>query len=96
MDANSNAASSSLKIIANFPTNTDQFEVWNGINDFSPATNSFQFTNFQCDVRFAAGSATNSTGSFGSLQFGVPTPNYDQDYFSTNVNSPAPTRTGCM
>ena len=89
MDANSNAASGSLKIVANFPTNTDQFEVWNGINGFSPPINGFQFANFQCDVRFAVGSATNSSGNFGSLQFGVPTPTYGQDYFSTSVNIPA-------
>jgi len=89
LDANSNVASGSLKIVANFPTNTDQFEVWNGISGFSPAINGFQFTNFQCDVRFAAGSATNSSGNFGSLQFGVPTPTYGQDYFSTSVNIPS-------
>jgi|GEM_PF-477343 len=88
-DANGNPNSGSLKIVANFPTNTDQFEVWNGINGFSPAINGFQFTNFQCDVRFAAGSATNSSGYFGSLQFGVPTPGYGQDYFSTSVNIPS-------
>jgi glucuronoarabinoxylan endo-1,4-beta-xylanase len=89
-DANTNPASGSLKISANFPvTPTDQFEVWNGINGFSPTINGFQFTNFQCDVRFAAGSATNSSGNFGSLQFGVPTPSYGQDYFSTSVNVPA-------
>ena len=88
-DANGNPQSGSLKIVSNFPTNTDQFEVWNGINGFSPAINGFQFTNFQCDVRFAAGSATNSSGYFGSLQFGVPTPTYGQDYFSTSVNVPA-------
>ena len=54
-DANTNASSGSLKIVANFPVTTDQFEVWNGISGFSPAINGFQFTNFQCDVRFAAG-----------------------------------------
>lgn len=86
MDANTNPASGSLKITANFPTNTDQFEVWNGINGFSPTINGFQFTNFQCDVRFATGSATNGSGNFGGLQFGVPTPGYGQDYFSTSIN----------
>jgi glucuronoarabinoxylan endo-1,4-beta-xylanase len=89
LDANTNAASGSLKIVANFPTNTDQFEVWNGISGFNPAVNGFQFTNFQCDVRFAAGSATNSGGNFGSLQFGVPTPSYGQDYFNGGIFIPA-------
>ena len=88
-DANGNPNSGSLKIVANFPTNTDQYEVWNGVNGFKPTINGFQFTNFQCDVRFAAGSATNSSGNFSSLQFGVPTPTYGQDYFSTSVNIPA-------
>ncbi len=81
MDANTNATSGSLKITANFPVSTDQFEIWNGINGFSPPINGFQFTNFQCDVRFAAGSATNSSGKYGTLEFGVPTPGYGQNYF---------------
>jgi glucuronoarabinoxylan endo-1,4-beta-xylanase len=89
MDANTNAASGSLKIVATFPRNTDQFEVWNGISGFDPAISGFQFTNFQCDVRFAAGSATNSGGNCGSLQFGVPTPNYGQDYFNGGIFIPA-------
>jgi glucuronoarabinoxylan endo-1,4-beta-xylanase len=80
-DANNNPASGSMKIVANFPVTTDQFEVWNGINGFSPGISGFQFTNFQCDVRFAAGSATNSSGKFGTLEFGVPTPGYGQNYF---------------
>jgi len=88
-DANTNASSGSLKIVANFPVTTDQFEVWNGISGFSPAINGFQFTNFQCDVRFAAGSATNSSGNFGSVQFGVPTPSYGQDYFTGGNSIPA-------
>ena len=35
-----------------------------------------QYTNFQCDVRFAPGSATVTVGGvpiFGHLQFGIPT-----------------------
>ena len=67
-DANGNPNSGSLKIVANFPVNTDQFTVWDGYNGISPALSGIQFTNFQCDVRFAAGSATNSSGNFGSLQ----------------------------
>lgn len=86
-DANVNPASGSLKITANFPVATDQFEIWNGINGFSPGISGFQFTNFQCDVRFAAGSATNSSGKFGTLEFGVPTPGYGQNYFGNVVVS---------
>ena len=85
MDANTNATSGALKITANFPVSTDQFEVWNGISGFSPAIHAAQFTNFQCDVRFAAGSATNSSGKFGTLEFGVPTPGYGQNYFGNVV-----------
>ena len=82
-DANTNAGSGSLKITANFPVVTDQFEVWDGIDGISPTVNGVQFTNFQCDVRFAAGSATNSSGKFGTLEFGVPTPGYGQNYFGS-------------
>src|ERR1039457_359603 len=58
VDANGNPTSGSMKIAANFPgtTTPNQFEVWNGISGLSPAISGFQFTNFQCDVRFAAGS----------------------------------------
>ena len=83
MDANTNPASGSMKIAADFPVATDQFEVWNGINGFSQAIRGFQFTNFQCDIRFAPGSATNSSGTFGNLEFGVPTPGYGQNYFGS-------------
>ena len=85
-DANNNTNSGSMKIVANFPVTTDQFEVWNGISGISPTVNAMQFTNFQCDVRFAAGSATNSSGNFGSLQFGIPTPTYGQDYFNGGIS----------
>ena len=82
-DANGNPASGSLKIVANYPVATDQITVWNGINGISPALNGLQYTNFQCDVRFAPGSATNSSGKFGNLEFGVPTPGYGQNYFGS-------------
>ena len=82
-DASTNPASGSLKIVANFPVATDQFEVWDGINGIRPGLNALQFTNFQCDVRFAPGSATNSSGRFGSVEFGVPTPGYGQSYFGS-------------
>ena len=84
-DANTNAASGAMKITANFPVATDQFEIWNGINGFSPAISGFQFTNLSCDVKFAVGSATNSSGKFGTLEFGVPTPGYGQNYFGNIV-----------
>jgi glucuronoarabinoxylan endo-1,4-beta-xylanase len=84
-DANTNATSGAMKITANFPVATDQFEIWNGINGFSPAISGFQFTNFSCDVKFAAGSATNSSGKFGTLEFGVPTPGFGQNYFGNVV-----------
>ena len=82
-DARGNPASGSLKITANFPAN-DQFMVWNGITGITPTLSGLQFTNFQCDVRFAAGSATQvigGTNTFGPLQFGMGTPSYGQDYF---------------
>lgn len=84
-DANTNPASGSMKITANFPVNTDQFEVWDGLSGINPGLNGLQFTNFQCDVRFAAGSATTG-GTFGSLQFGIPTPSYGQDYFNNGIS----------
>jgi glucuronoarabinoxylan endo-1,4-beta-xylanase len=86
-DANTNAGSGALKIVANFPgaTGSHQFEIFNGFNGVNPPVNGIQFTNFQCDVRFAAGSATNSSGNFGFLQFGTPV-GYSQDYFSGGVS----------
>ena len=82
MDANTNAQSGSLKIVANFPgsgSSPSQFLVYNGLNRFSPGLNAIQLTNFQCDVCFAAGSATTG-GNYGYLQFGTPV-SYHQDYF---------------
>ena len=87
-DANTNSGSGSMKITANFPVSTDQFEVWDGLSGINPGLNGLQFTNFQCDVRFAAGSATKN-GTFGSLQFGVPTPSSGQDYFNSGIAVPA-------
>jgi len=87
-DANTNPASGSMKITANFPVSTDQFEVWDGLSAINPGLNGLQFTNFQCDVRFAAGSATKS-GTFGNLQFGIPTPSNGQDYFNGGISVPA-------
>ena len=82
-DANTNPASGSLKIVCNFPAN-NQFTVWNGITGISPALSGIIYTNLQCDVRFAAGSATNTSGNnYGNLQFGMGTPSYGQDYFNS-------------
>lgn len=78
--------------------NDHQFEIWDQgeVNNYYALNiSAFQYTNFQCDVKFAAGSATDS-GTFGNLQFGTRTSSYGQDYFggpnfgvqiaSTNTN----------
>ncbi len=94
-DAQGNPASGSLKIVANFPAN-NQFTVWDGLNSISPGLNGVLFTNFQCDVRFAAGSATQvigGTNTFGQLQFGMGTPTYGQDYFINGTVTVSATNT---
>src|SRR5579862_6370152 len=50
-DANSNAASGSMKITANFSGSANQFEVYDGFNGVNPPANGTLYTNFQCDVR---------------------------------------------
>lgn len=90
-DANSNAASGSMEITADFTSSGNQYEVYDGFNGISPPINGLLCTNFQCDVRFAAGSASglfNGQQCFGNLQFGVATYNFGQDYFNTAVNIP--------
>jgi glucuronoarabinoxylan endo-1,4-beta-xylanase len=77
-DANTNAGSGSMKITANFG---DQFEVYNGFNGIVPPLNGLQYTNFQCDVRFAKGSAT-ANNTFGHLEFGIAAGS-SQDYFGS-------------
>ena len=70
-DASNNPASGSMKITANFG---DQFEVFNGFDGINPPLNGLQYTNFQCDVRFATNSATVISGGvpiFGHLEFGT-------------------------
>ena len=91
--------SGSLRISNNFTSGNNQFEVYNGLNGFSPALNGSLYTNFQCDVRFAPGSATQTNSSgvlvFGHLQFGTRN-SYNQDYFggaSYGIDIPA-TNTG--
>ena len=90
-DANTNPASGSLKIVCNYPVN-DQFTVWNGITGINPPLSGIIYTNLQCDVRFAAGSATNTSGNnYGNLQFGMGTPTspgWGQDYWNNGFTVP--------
>jgi glucuronoarabinoxylan endo-1,4-beta-xylanase len=81
-DASNNASSGSMKITASFNATDDnsQYEVFN-FNGIYPPVNGLQYTNFQCDVRFAQGSAT-VNNTFGHLQFGV-TVGSGQDYFGS-------------
>ena len=99
-DASNNPSSGSLKILANFnATNSTQFEVYDGQTGINPPLNGSLYTNFQCDVRFASGSATTTNAgvvTFGHLQFGVITPSFGQDYFGSVRMSPPPIPTGCM
>jgi glucuronoarabinoxylan endo-1,4-beta-xylanase len=92
VDADANAASGSLKIICNYPGSGDnQFTVINGFNGISPSINARQFTRFECDIKFAAGSATvlkNGVPTFGRLEFGMATPSFGQRYFG-GVDVPA-------
>ena len=96
-DAGNNPTSGSLRVDVNW-TNGNQFLVWDqGANNDFYALNisGLQYTNFQCDVKFAPGSATGLLAgqpTFGHLQFGIRTPSYGQDYFGA-VDVPA-TNTG--
>lgn len=90
-DAGNNPGSGSMQIIANFAGTSNQFEVYNGFNGIVPTLNGLLYTNFECDVRFAPGSATVTNGGvaiFGHLQFGVATATDGQDYFG-GVDVPA-------
>lgn len=85
-DANGNQASGSMEITANFSGVDNQFEVYDGASGINPPLDGLQYTNFECDVRFAAGSAVTTNASqvsFGHLQFGVITPGSGQDYFGS-------------
>ncbi len=96
-DADGNAGSGSMKIAANFNGSPNiQFTVWNGLNAISPSISAVQFTAFECDVKFAPGSATvlkNGVPTFGPLQFGMGTPTWGQDYWGSGLYIPA-TNTG--
>lgn len=92
-DASNNPASGSMEITANFNglgAIPNQFEVFDGFNGINPPLNGLQYTNFQCDVRFAQDSAA-VNNTFGYLQFGIAV-GYNQDYFggvsvpSSNTN----------
>ena len=93
MDAKTNPASGSMKITANFSSANNQFCVWDQgttNNYFALNLNCSQYTNFEADVRFAPGSASDS-GTYGSpifgyLRFGDRTASYGQDWFGgTNI-----------
>jgi len=64
----------------------DQFEVFDGFNGINPPLNGWQYTNSQCDVRIAPGSAT-VNNTFGHPEFGIAF-GYGQDYFGS-VDVPA-------
>lgn len=73
-----------MKIIASFDgaDGNSQWAVYD-FNGISPPVNGRQYTNFQCDVRFAPGSATTTNGGaalFGHLLFGVAA-GTSQDWF---------------
>jgi glucuronoarabinoxylan endo-1,4-beta-xylanase len=86
-DGRHNPASGSMKIELNFSNPgpiPNQFEVYDGPNGIAQPTNGFHVTGFQCDIRFAAGSATVRAGNqfvFGYVEFGVGIRNGQQDYF---------------
>ena len=91
-DADGNAGSGALKIVANFPgSGSNQFTVINGFSGISPSVSARQFSALECDVKFAAGSATvmkNGVPTFGHFELGMATPSYGQDYFG-GVDIPA-------
>jgi glucuronoarabinoxylan endo-1,4-beta-xylanase len=86
-DASNNPNSGSMKITADFNglgSIPNQFTIFDGFKGINPPLTGLQYTNFQCDIRFADGSAivsANGTSIFGHLQFGVSTAGGGQDYF---------------
>ncbi len=94
-DANNNPASGSLELGLNWSNDT-QFVVWDQgtANDYYALNISgLVYTNFQCDVKFAPGSASSvgngtgpggtTTGIFGHLRFGDRSSSYGQDWFGS-------------
>ena len=98
-DVSNNPDSGSLEISLNFSSANSQFVVWDQgtVNDFyALGISGTVYTNFECDVKFAPVSASDS-GTFGSpifghLRFGDRTTSYGQDWFgavdiaATNTN----------
>jgi glucuronoarabinoxylan endo-1,4-beta-xylanase len=82
--------SGSLRITNFFSGGGDQFVVYNGHNGFNPALNGSLYTNFQCEVRFAPGSATQTNDQgvviYGRLRIGTRTADYNQAYFGGFLN----------
>lgn len=81
----------SMAINLDWPgTAGEQFMVFDGGPGspfYSLGISALTFTNFQCDVMFAPGSATNASGNFGNLQFGDSTATYGQDFFQGNAGT---------
>jgi glucuronoarabinoxylan endo-1,4-beta-xylanase len=91
-DSSNNPASGSMEISLDFNGQggiPNQFAVYD-FDGIYPPVNGAEYPTFECDVRFAAGSATVTNGgaaTFGYLQFGVCAGN-NQDYFG-GVSVPA-------
>lgn len=69
----------SLEVQLNWGANGN-FAMWENGAVYGPGISALTYTNFQCDVMFAEGSATDSDGTFGNLQFGTPSAS-GQDFF---------------
>jgi len=85
-DAGNDSNSGSMEVTANFSGNNgnSQWAVYD-FNGTYPPVNGVQYTNFECDVRFAPGSATTTNGGvalFGHLIFGVAN-GWSQDWFGS-------------
>ena len=85
-DASTNSGSGSLKITATFDGSdgNSQWAVYD-VYGIYPPVNGGQYTNFQCDIRFAAGSATTTNQGqplFGHMIFGVAN-GWSQDWFGS-------------
>lgn len=94
-DVSNNPASGSLKINLNWGGGS-QFVMWDqssGNDYFALNIDATTYTNFECDVKFAPGSASDTgngtgpggttTGIFGHLRFGDRTGGYGQDWFAS-------------
>ena len=84
-DASNNVSSGAMEVNLNWNNDT-QFVLYNsGTNFFNLNVSGYQYTNLQCDVKFAPGSAaaagTFGQPMFGHLRFGNRTASYGQDWF---------------